>query len=160
MKSCLVPDEHGLITHVFVNVDPKCLGFQSKSDLDPQRCIFSRLRRAAALFACLTPCWAIIKGNGQHTIDKNRLSSQNCVVRRPRANRTLSWLVSRGGLYRRMKVTPKMALEASIATGFGRVACGKILCADIEPSSSSKLQTTSHLDQSADLEIYTFCLGE
>ena len=59
-----------------------------------------------------------------------------------------------------MKVTPKMALEASIATGFGRVACGKILCADIEPSSSSKLQTTSHLDQSADLEIYTFCLGE
>ena len=53
-----------------------------------------------------------------------------------------------------------MALEASIATGFGRVACGKILCADIEPSSSSKLQTTSHLDQSADLEIYTFCLWE
>ena len=59
-----------------------------------------------------------------------------------------------------MKVTPKMALEASIATGFGRVACGKILCADIEPSSSSELQTTSHLDQSADLEIYTFCLWE
>ena len=131
----------------------------SKSDLDLQRSILSRFRRAATLFACLTLCWAIVKGNGQHTIDKNRRSSQNC-VRRPRANRTLSWYHAEDCLYRRMKVTPKMALEASIATGFGRVACGKILCADIEPSSSSELQTTSHLDQSADLEIYTFCLWE
>ena len=62
----------------------------SKSDLDLQRSIFSRFRRATALFPCRTLCSVVIKGNTQQEIDKNRLNRQNC-VRRPRANLTLSY---------------------------------------------------------------------
>ena len=39
-----------------MNVHPKSLGFRSTSDLDPQRSIFSRFRRAAALFPCPALC--------------------------------------------------------------------------------------------------------
>ena len=68
----------------------KSLRFRSKLDLDPQRLIFNRFRRAGARFPSQTLYPTVMKGHGQSEIDKNRLSRPNR-ARRPRANISLSY---------------------------------------------------------------------
>ena len=68
----------------------KSTRFRSKPDLDPQRSMFNRFRRARALFPLQTLYETVIKGRDQSGIDKNRLSRLSR-VRRPRANTSLSY---------------------------------------------------------------------
>ena len=64
-----------------------------------------------------------------------------------------TYLVSYHAEDSRYKNTVKRTLEASITTSFGRIVRGRFLTMDIEPSSSSKLQEMSELDQSDDLGL-------
>ena len=101
MNESLIPDEHGLITSCLRECSSKISGISINIRSGPAEVNFQPIPACGGSISVSgTVCWAIIKGNGQHTIDKNRLSRQNC-VRRPRANLTLSSLLSRGGLYRR-----------------------------------------------------------
>ena len=66
--------------------------FDQKSDMDPQRSIFSRFRRTRALSPSQTLYPTVIEGHGQSEIDKNCLSRPNRV--RDLA-RTHLWVITR-----------------------------------------------------------------
>ena len=112
---------------------------QFSVDFDVRRLVF-RLRHYVRRFPRVTDSQGSIK-----TVWVGQVECGDIV-------RTYLWVITR----RRTldtKIQSKRTLEASITTSFGRIVRGRFLTMDIEPSSSSKLQEMSELDQSDDLGL-------